>query len=82
MEQYDCANLPELGLYYELNEGGISATKRRRQVNSTLRLQLRYFNAANPYDWLGLAKNLLHLVTPYRALQRIKRSLLTPRASH
>ncbi|MFM0240590.1 glycosyltransferase [Paraburkholderia phytofirmans] len=82
MERYDCANLPELGLYYELNEGGISATKRRRQVSSTLRLQLRYFNAANPYDWLGLAKNLLHLVTPYSALQRIKRSLLSPRASH
>jgi glycosyltransferase involved in cell wall biosynthesis len=82
MERYDCANLPELGLYYELNEGGISATKRRRQVSSTLRLQLRYFNAANLYDWLGLAKNLLHLVTPYSALQRIKRSLLTPRASH
>jgi glycosyltransferase involved in cell wall biosynthesis len=82
MERYDCANLPELGLYYELNEGGISATKRRRQVSSTLRLQLRYFNAGNLYDWLGLAKNLLHLVTPYRALQRIKRSLLTPRASH
>jgi hypothetical protein len=81
MERYDCANLPELGLYYELNEGGISATKRRRQVNSTLRLQLRYFNAANLYDWLGLAKNLLHLVTPYRALQRVKRTLLAPRAS-
>lgn len=82
MERYDCANLPELGLYYELNEGGISATKRRRQVGSTLRLQLRYFNAANLYDWLGLAKNLLHFVTPYRALQQIKRTLLTPRASH
>jgi glycosyltransferase involved in cell wall biosynthesis len=81
MERYNCANLPELGLYYELNEGGISATKRRRQVGSTLRLQLRYFNAANLYDWLGLAKNLLHLVTPYRALQRIKRTLLAPRAS-
>jgi glycosyltransferase involved in cell wall biosynthesis len=82
MERYDCANLPELGLYYELNEGGISATRRRRQVLSTLRLQLRYFNVANPYDWFGLAKNLLHLVTPYRALQRVKRSLLAPRASH
>lgn len=82
MERYDCANLPELGLYYELNEGGISATKRRRQVSSTLRLQLRYFNVANPYDWLGLAKNLLHLVTPYRALQQVKRRLLAPRASH
>ncbi|ANB71535.1 glycosyl transferase [Paraburkholderia phytofirmans OLGA172] len=82
MACYDCANLPELGLYYELNEGGISATKRRRQVSSTLRLQLRYFNVANLYDWLGLAKNMLHLVTPYRALQRVKRTLLAPRASH
>lgn len=82
MERYDCANLPELGLYYELNEGGISATKRRRQVSSTLRLQLSYFNAANLYDWLGFAKNLLHLVTPYRALQRVKRTLLAARASH
>jgi glycosyltransferase involved in cell wall biosynthesis len=82
MERYDCANLPELGLYYELNEGGISATKRRAQVSSTLKLQMRYFNAANPYDWLGLAKNLLHLVLPYGALQRVKRALLTPRASH
>jgi glycosyltransferase involved in cell wall biosynthesis len=81
MERYDCANLPELGLYYELNEGGISATRRRRQITSTLRLQLRYFNAANPYDWMGLAKNLLHLVMPYRALQRVKRALLAPRAS-
>ncbi|WP_233828519.1 glycosyltransferase [Paraburkholderia sp. ZP32-5] len=82
MQRYDCANLPELGLYYELNEGGISATKRRRQIVSTLRLQLRYFNVVNPYDWLGLAKNLLHLMLPYRTLQRVKRMLLTPRAGH
>jgi glycosyltransferase involved in cell wall biosynthesis len=82
MERYDCANLPELGLFYELNEGGISATRRRRQVSSTLRLQLRYFNIANPYDWLGLVKNLLHLVTPYSTLQRVKRVLLAPRAGH
>ena len=75
MERYDCANLPELGLYYELNESGISATKRRRQIVSTLKLQCRYFNAANPYDWLGLAKNLLHFVTPYSALSRMKRAL-------
>lgn len=73
MERYDCANLPELGLYYEVNEGGISATKRRRQVMSTLRLQMRYFNALNGCDWAGLVKTALHLVMPYRALQRVKR---------
>ncbi|WP_322050863.1 glycosyltransferase [Paraburkholderia bannensis] len=75
MERYDCANLPELGLYYELNEGGISATKRRKQIVSTLRLQVRYLNVLNWRDWAGLAKNLLHLVTPYGALQKVKRAL-------
>lgn len=80
MDRYDCANLPEQGLFYEINEGGISATKRRRQIVSTLKLQLRYFNVANPYDWLGLAKNLLHFVTPYGLLQRMKRVLYAPRA--
>jgi glycosyltransferase involved in cell wall biosynthesis len=75
MERYDCANLPELGLYYELNEGGISATKRRRQITSTLRLQARYLNALNWRDWAGIAKSLLHFVTPYGALQRVKRAL-------
>ncbi len=80
MERHDCANLPELGLYYELNEGGISATKRRRQIVSTLKLVLRYFDARNPYDWLGLAKNLLHLVVPYSALRRLKQSLFAVRA--
>ncbi|WP_206951419.1 glycosyltransferase [Trinickia acidisoli] len=81
MERYDCANLPEVGLYYELNEGGISATKRRRQIVSTLKLQWRHFNAANLYDWLGLAKNLLHFVTPYAALQKIKRAVFATHAS-
>ncbi|WP_296657810.1 glycosyltransferase [Paraburkholderia sp.] len=77
MERYECANLPEPGLYYELNEGGISATKRRRQIVSTLRLQWRYLNVLNWRDWAGLAKSLLHFVTPYRTLQRVKRVLFT-----
>ena len=79
MARYECANLPETGLYYELNEGGISATKRRRQIVSTLRLQARYLNVLNWRDWAGLAKSLLHFVTPYRMLQRIKRTVFAPR---
>ncbi|WP_343675207.1 glycosyltransferase [Paraburkholderia heleia] len=82
MERYECANLPELGLYYELNEGGISATKRRRQIVSTLRLQMRYLDPANWRDWLGLAKNVLHFVTPYRALRLLKTSLAGKRQGH
>jgi len=75
MQQYECANLPEQGLFYELNEGGISATKRRRQIVSTLRLELAWLNPFNWRDWAGLAKTLLHFVMPYRTLQRIKRRL-------
>jgi glycosyltransferase involved in cell wall biosynthesis len=76
MERYDGANLPEFGLYYELNDGGISASKRRRQVVSTLRLQWRYLRAANPLDWIGLAKSLAHLLLPYSALRGLKEKVL------
>jgi glycosyltransferase involved in cell wall biosynthesis len=77
MEHAECANLPEIGLHYEINEGGISATRRRAQIVSTLKLQLRYLDALNPYYWLGLAKNLLHFAVPYRVLQGIKRALFS-----
>ncbi|WP_175104098.1 glycosyltransferase [Pararobbsia alpina] len=73
MKTYDCANLPQTGLYYELNEGGISATRRRTQILSTLRLQLDYFEPGNPYYWAGLAKNLLHFVMPAGLQRGIKK---------
>jgi glycosyltransferase involved in cell wall biosynthesis len=76
MQRHDGANLPEFGLYYELNEHGISASKRRLQTLSTLRLQLRYFRAGNAPDWIGVAKSLAHLALPYAALQRLKKRLL------
>jgi glycosyltransferase involved in cell wall biosynthesis len=79
MQHYDCENLPETGLYYELNEGGISATKRRRQIVSTLRLQLAYLNVLNWRDWAGVAKSLTHFVTPYGILQRVKRRIFATR---
>jgi glycosyltransferase involved in cell wall biosynthesis len=75
MRHYECANLPEIGLVYEINPTGISATRRRRQVQSTLRLQCAYLEVGNPYFWLGLGKNMLHLVMPYGLLYRLKRHL-------
>jgi glycosyltransferase involved in cell wall biosynthesis len=75
MEHAQCANLPSVGLRYEINEAGISATRRHAQVLSTLQLQMRYIDGLNPYYWLGLLKNMLHLVVPYRVLQGIKQGL-------
>jgi len=76
MEHYECANLPEVGIFYELNQSGISSTRRRTQILSTLRLQLRYLEPLNPYYWLGLGKLALHLALPYRTLQRLKAAVL------
>ena len=76
MQHYDCSNLAEIGVRFALNEQGISSTRRRRQIISTLKLQWSYFEPMNPYDWLGWCKHGLHLIVPYRALQRIKRMVL------
>jgi glycosyltransferase involved in cell wall biosynthesis len=75
MQDHDCANLPEFGVYYELNERGISATKRRTQILSTLRLQLKYMRLTNPSDWIGIAKNIAHLMLPYSLLRTLKTRL-------
>lgn len=75
MQTHDCANLPEFGVFYELNERGISATKRRTQIVSTLRLQLAYLQWTNLPDWIGIAKNLAHLILPYAAIRALKTRL-------
>lgn len=77
MQRHDCANLPEFGVYYELNEQGISATKRRTQTLSTLRLQLKYMRLTNLPDWLGVVKSIAHLTLPYGALRRVENALVS-----
>jgi len=82
LRHHDCANLPDVGLRYEINERGISATRRQRQIDSTLQLFRREFTPAqgrNPYFWLGVVKHLAHRVIPYPVLQRIKRRVLNRR---
>ena len=84
MRRYDCANLPLVGLRYEINEHGISATRRRRQIDSTLRLFRREFSfaqAANAFYWLGVAKHVVHRVLPYGVLQRLKRMVFSARTT-
>ncbi|WP_415774195.1 hypothetical protein [Paraburkholderia sp. J7] len=49
---YECENFRELGLNCELNGRGITATKPRRQIVSTLPLQQRYLNVLNWRDTL------------------------------
>lgn len=77
LQHHDGANLAEFGVYYELNEHGISATRRRTQVWSTLRLQMKYLRVTHLPDWIGVAKSVAHLMLPYRALRALKTRLLS-----
>jgi len=75
MEHWDCANLAQIGLLYELNENGISAT-RADPDHFDAQAAITLFRAAQSILLLGLFKNSLHLILPYRTLQRVKHALL------
>jgi len=63
---YRVANLPEVLIRYELDPGGISLGKRKKQLKSRLKLQWR--NRA----WLGMARTLTLLALPYGLVFRLK----------
>jgi len=63
---YRVANLPEVLIRYELDPGGISLGKRKKQLKSRLKLQWR--NRA----WLGMARTLALLALPYGLVFRLK----------
>jgi glycosyltransferase involved in cell wall biosynthesis len=69
------ANIPEVLLICEMNDSGISSKKRNRQIISTLRLQLSS-DFTGVYYLIGLIKNLIHFVVPYKVLVSLKQKLI------
>ncbi|MFM2345184.1 MAG: hypothetical protein RLZZ210_1797 [Pseudomonadota bacterium] len=66
------ANLADIIIDYEVNPDGISANKRKIQIQSTLKLQLKYYDAFNIYWYLGVIKNITHFILPAKFIYRIK----------
>jgi GT2 family glycosyltransferase len=71
-QQYALANIPSVLVDRRLSWGGVSLTRRRRQLFDRLMIQLRYFRAAEPRAWAGLAKTLLLFCIPVSVIAKIK----------
>lgn len=73
--RFRVANLPEVLLVTRFDRQGISIQRRRRQLRSKLRIQLRFFRAGEPLAYVGVAKTLVLLGTPYDLVVKVKRAL-------
>lgn len=73
------ANVPEVLVDTELDPGGISIPKRRKQLWGRLRVQWAYFGWFSLRAWIGLARTLALIATPYSVLAPIKRRFKTIR---
>ena len=69
------ANLPETLLVTRFDPLGVSIRRRRRQLASTLRIQLRYFDPTGWESYFGIAKTLGRFLVPYAWLVAGKRAL-------
>jgi len=69
------ANLSDVLLVTRFDPGGISITRRRRQLRSKLRIQLEFFRGAEPLSYLGVAKTLALMTVPYSGVVALKGAL-------
>lgn len=76
-QRFAIANIPVVLVDRRLSSKGLSLTRRRRQLWDRLRIQLRYFNAAEADSWLGALKTVALLFVPVALLMRIKGSRST-----
>jgi len=66
------ANVGEYLLDYRISSGGISVSKRRRQLLDRLKIQLKYRDATKWRCWAGIAKTLLLFVIPRKVVSMLK----------
>ena len=63
-EQFPLANIPSVLVDMRLSSGGMSLTRRRRQLFDRLRIQLKYFRPLEIGAWMGLLQTLLLFLVP------------------
>jgi len=70
--KFAIANIPTVLLDYRISLGGLSRTRRRRQLLDRFKIQLKYFQAKEPSAWLGLAKTCLLFLLPVAVIGKMK----------
>ena len=71
-KQYAVTNIPIVLIDYQRSTGGVSLTRRRRQLFDRLRIQLKYFKLWEPDAWLVVSKTLLLFLVPVALIAKIK----------
>ena len=66
------ANVGDFLLDYRISTGGISISKRRRQLLDRLKIQLRYIDPLEWRCWAGMVKTLLLFLVPRRLVTAMK----------
>lgn len=68
---FPVANLPDVLIRYELDPNGISLSRRKRQLQSRLKLQWRNRDRSNA-AWFGMLRTLLLMALPYALVFKLK----------
>ena len=72
MPRFAIANVPEVLVDYRISTGGISVSKRQRQLLDRLKIQIRYMEPLEWRCWAGMAKTLTLFAIPRRILTTLK----------
>lgn len=72
VRRFHVANIAEVLLVTRFDPGGLSISRRRRQLRSKLRIQLEYFRGAEPLSYLGVAKTVALMIAPYSGVVALK----------
>ena len=66
------ANVPEVLLDYRISTGGISVSKRQRQLLDRLKIQIKYMQPLEWRCWAGMAKTLTLFAIPRQIVTTLK----------
>jgi len=82
VERVVVANVPDYLIDYRISTGGISVSKRQRQLLDRLKIQLKYVEPLQWRAWAGMAKTLMLFAIPRAIVTTMKaewRSAAPPR---
>ncbi len=72
VERTVVANVPEYLIDYRISTGGISVSKRQRQLLDRLKIQFKYLEPLQWRAWAGMAKTLLLFAIPRSIVTTLK----------
>lgn len=76
------ANLPDVVLRYNIRDDSMSVSKRRTQVASRLRVQLKHIKPFDPWSLWGIMRSLIAYIAPNKAASNIKAAFYCLKNKH